>query len=171
VLIRVALTVTLRLATAGVKRCQPEIAAGAERFVAFGLVRLTDSDLLRKPLVERKRILRLVVPPGSRSLLYADQVYGKGIKPYLASATPTWRASWPNARTDFTRRRRQRGSRSGTAAIARWMAAATVRAPLDYGRLVYPAPPNAVQRQAVSQPNRTAASSPSSRRTTTGWQQ
>jgi bifunctional non-homologous end joining protein LigD len=48
-----------------------------QSFVAFDLLWLNGKDLRKLPLVERKRILRTVVPHGS-PVLYADYVFGTG---------------------------------------------------------------------------------------------
>ncbi len=55
-----------------------------QQFVAFDIVWLDGRDLRKLRLIERKRILRAVVPAGSASILYANHVNGKGTELYRA---------------------------------------------------------------------------------------
>jgi bifunctional non-homologous end joining protein LigD len=47
-------------------------------FVAFDLLAVNGRDVRKQPLVERKEILREIVPKESRSVLYAKHVPGRG---------------------------------------------------------------------------------------------
>jgi bifunctional non-homologous end joining protein LigD len=47
-------------------------------FVAFDLLALNGRDLRRLPLLERKRLLRRVVPKRRDTVLYSDHVAGRG---------------------------------------------------------------------------------------------
>jgi bifunctional non-homologous end joining protein LigD len=47
-------------------------------FVAFALLALNGQDLRGRPLLERKRVLRRIVPARSNCVLYADHVAGSG---------------------------------------------------------------------------------------------
>jgi bifunctional non-homologous end joining protein LigD len=49
-----------------------------QEFVAFDVLWSNGTDLRNLPLVERKRILRSVVPAGSASILYADYIDKNG---------------------------------------------------------------------------------------------
>src|SRR5581483_1004325 len=51
---------------------------GAPRFCAFDLLYLNGKDLRTRPLIERKRELRKVVPRESAYLAYVDHVEGEG---------------------------------------------------------------------------------------------
>jgi bifunctional non-homologous end joining protein LigD len=55
---------------------------GRLSYFAFDLLVLKGRDLRDLPLLERKRRLKEVVPPGSSSLHYADYVAGKGTALY-----------------------------------------------------------------------------------------
>jgi bifunctional non-homologous end joining protein LigD len=54
-----------------------------QQFVAFDLLSLNGKDLRNLPLIERKRVLRSVVPAGS-PLLYADYIESGGRELYRA---------------------------------------------------------------------------------------
>ena len=54
-----------------------------QQFIAFDLLWLNGKDLRKKPLIERKRILRSIVPAGS-CVLYADFIEGDGTKLFQA---------------------------------------------------------------------------------------
>lgn len=51
---------------------------GTARFCAFDLLHLDGKDLRNLPLIERKRMLRRIVPPSSACLLYVDHVEEHG---------------------------------------------------------------------------------------------
>jgi len=55
-----------------------------QQFVAFDILWLDGEDLTTKPLIERKRILRGIVPVGSPSILFADFIERQGIGLYRA---------------------------------------------------------------------------------------
>lgn len=48
------------------------------RFCAFDLLYLDGKDLRERPLIERKRALRRIIPDGSPFLLYVDHAEGEG---------------------------------------------------------------------------------------------
>ena len=50
----------------------------APSFVAFDLLALNGRDLRRLPLLERKRMLRRVIPKRRDTVLYSDHVTGRG---------------------------------------------------------------------------------------------
>jgi bifunctional non-homologous end joining protein LigD len=51
---------------------------GPFALVAFDVLVLNGKDVRALPLVERKKLLRAVVPPHSRSVLYPQHVHGTG---------------------------------------------------------------------------------------------
>lgn len=51
---------------------------GTPRFCAFDLLYLNGKDLRGLPLIERKRMLRRIVPANSAALLFVDHVEGEG---------------------------------------------------------------------------------------------
>lgn len=51
---------------------------GTPRFCAFDLLWLNGRDLRDLPLIERKRSLRKLIPPGCESVLYVDHIEGEG---------------------------------------------------------------------------------------------
>jgi bifunctional non-homologous end joining protein LigD len=51
-------------------------------FYAFDLLGLDGQDLRARPLIERKRLLREIVPHTSSALLYASHVEGQGCEFY-----------------------------------------------------------------------------------------
>jgi bifunctional non-homologous end joining protein LigD len=51
---------------------------GDPYFYAFDLLWLDGEDLREWPLIERKKMLRLIVPPRGSRLLYVDHVVGRG---------------------------------------------------------------------------------------------
>lgn len=51
---------------------------GTPRFCTFDLLYLDGKDLRERPLIERKRMLRRVVPEGCPFLIYVDHVEGEG---------------------------------------------------------------------------------------------
>lgn len=51
---------------------------GTPRFCAFDLLHLNGEDLRHRPLIERKKALRRVVPNSSAFLIYVDHVEGQG---------------------------------------------------------------------------------------------
>jgi bifunctional non-homologous end joining protein LigD len=55
------------------RRCDPV-------FYAFDVLWLDGTDLRERPLIERKRILRSLVPEQSPSVLYADHINGRGME-------------------------------------------------------------------------------------------
>jgi len=54
-------------------------------FYAFDCLWLNGRDLRGLPLVERKRILRDIVPPQRSRLLYVDHIAGRGVDLYRAA--------------------------------------------------------------------------------------
>ena len=53
---------------------------GEPRYYAFDLVWLNRQDLGTKPLLERKRMLRRLIPPNDSYLLYVDHLEGDGAR-------------------------------------------------------------------------------------------
>jgi bifunctional non-homologous end joining protein LigD len=51
-------------------------------FYAFDLLGLDEKDLRARPLIERKRLLRAILPQQSSALLYASHVDGAGCEFY-----------------------------------------------------------------------------------------
>jgi bifunctional non-homologous end joining protein LigD len=49
-------------------------------FYAFDVLWMDGADLRDRPLIERKRLLRSVVPAESPSVLYADHIEGRGVE-------------------------------------------------------------------------------------------
>ena len=58
--------------------------------------------------MERKRILRSVVPVGS-AVLYTDHVEGSGTDPIGQRVTTISKASWRSEKMVYTRRKKQPG--------------------------------------------------------------
>jgi ATP-dependent DNA ligase len=54
-------------------------------FYAFDVLYLQGRDLRDRPLVERKRILRSLIPPQPSRILYADYVTGDGVRLFGAA--------------------------------------------------------------------------------------
>jgi bifunctional non-homologous end joining protein LigD len=55
---------------------------GEPRFYAFDLVWLDGRDLRSTPLIERKQLLRKLIPEGSPHLMYVDHVDDRGMRFY-----------------------------------------------------------------------------------------
>jgi ATP-dependent DNA ligase len=55
-----------------------------QHFYVFDLLWLDGQDLRDRPLVERKRLLREIVPPQPAPLLYVDHVVADGVGLYGA---------------------------------------------------------------------------------------
>jgi bifunctional non-homologous end joining protein LigD len=51
---------------------------GPEHFCAFDLLRLDGQDLRGRPLIERKRLLRALIPPHPCALFYVDFIRERG---------------------------------------------------------------------------------------------
>jgi bifunctional non-homologous end joining protein LigD len=51
---------------------------GPFAYVAFDVLALNGKDVRKVPLVERKRLLRAIVPKGSASITYASHVAERG---------------------------------------------------------------------------------------------
>ena len=81
-------------------------------FMAFDLLWLNDRDLRGVSLLERKRLLRQIVPPQPSPVLYVDHVAGSGLALFDAVYAPRPRGQRREARTGSIRPRRLRGARS-----------------------------------------------------------
>ena len=67
---------------------------GAPVFYAFDLLWLDGEDLRSRPLIERKRMLRSIVPEQPSVMLYASHIERTGIEFSASRAGKTWRGSW-----------------------------------------------------------------------------
>lgn len=56
-----------------------------QHFYAFDLLWLDGGDLRDQPLIERKRLLRGIVPPQPSPVLYVDHVVGNGVALFQAA--------------------------------------------------------------------------------------
>jgi ATP-dependent DNA ligase len=83
-------------------------------FYAFDLLGLDGKDLRARPLIERKQMLRQIVPKKSSGLLYASHLDGQGAPSTGLRANATWKASSPS---ESMVSMVMAGSRSGTRAI------------------------------------------------------
>jgi hypothetical protein len=59
----------------------------------FDLLWLDGTDLREQPLIERKRLLRSVVPEQSSALLYADHIEQNGVERFAWSVIWIWKGS------------------------------------------------------------------------------
>jgi bifunctional non-homologous end joining protein LigD len=55
-----------------------------QHFYAFDILWLDGRDLRGLPLIERKRLLRELVPPQPAPVLYVDHVAGRGVRLFRA---------------------------------------------------------------------------------------
>jgi hypothetical protein len=61
------------------------------------------------PLLERKRLLRCIVPQSGCHVRYVEHVTERGVDLFAGSARRTWKGSSRNGRTGCTRRTQPRG--------------------------------------------------------------
>ena len=68
-----------------------------QHFYAFDLLWLDGRDLRDLPLLERKRLLRELVPPQPSPILFVNHIEGRGVELFRAVCGQC--ASWPPACT------------------------------------------------------------------------
>jgi hypothetical protein len=92
-----------------------------QQFVAFDLLSLNGKDLRNRPLMERKRMLRSVVPAGS-PVLYADFVDRHGTRLYEAVCDRDLEGIVAKRKDGLYTPHETTRVKIGTRAIARWRA-------------------------------------------------
>jgi bifunctional non-homologous end joining protein LigD len=73
-------------------------------FVAFDLLTVDGEDLRNRPLLERKRRLKAIMPRIDSRLFYMDHVRERGQALFAAACARTSRALLASGRRDVTRR-------------------------------------------------------------------
>jgi bifunctional non-homologous end joining protein LigD len=67
---------------------------GEPCFYAFDLIWLDGENLREVPLIERKKMLRGIIPQRESRLLYVDHIEGRGEELFRLRASTTLRESW-----------------------------------------------------------------------------
>jgi bifunctional non-homologous end joining protein LigD len=69
---------------------------GRPHFVVFDVLSIDGEDLCQRPLLERKRRLRRILPRGASRLVYLDHVERSGVLYSTPSAVAILRVLWPS---------------------------------------------------------------------------